>query len=166
MPAADQGVDLTRYMLVPRTLCFITRDDKVLLLKGGSTKRLWPGLYNGIGGHVEQGEDVITAAKRELWEETGMRVENLWLCGFITVDTQTNPGVGIFVFRGETSCVETDQSKDGTLEWIPLTKLSGLPLVADLPFILPRILKAKSDKGITIFHSHYDALGNLVVDIK
>ena len=49
MPANDQGVNLERYMLVPRTLIFLTRGDQVLLLKGAADKRLWAGLYN-VGG--------------------------------------------------------------------------------------------------------------------
>ena len=65
MPASDQGIGEQRYMLIPRTLIFVTHEDQLLLLKGASDKRLWAERYNGIGGHVEQGEDVLSAARRE-----------------------------------------------------------------------------------------------------
>jgi 8-oxo-dGTP diphosphatase len=98
MPSSEQGVNLDRYMVVPRTLIFITRDDKVLLLKGADNKRLWAGLYNGVGGHIELGEDPLSAAQRELFEETGLANINLSLCGIVLVNTNTNPGVFVFLY--------------------------------------------------------------------
>ncbi len=163
MPASEQGVDLERYMLVPRTLIFLTHGGKVLLLKGAESKRLWPGLYNGIGGHIEQDEDLISAANRELYEETGISEVNLWLCGIVTVDTQTNPGVGIFIFKGECSSCLVGESKEGQLEWIEGSQIGVLPMVADLPLLLPKILEHQPGKPPFIAHSQYSKQGRMVV---
>jgi len=62
MPVTDQGVNPDRYQLIPRTLIFLTRGESVLLLKGASHKRLWAERYNGVGGHVEQGEDILSTS--------------------------------------------------------------------------------------------------------
>lgn len=162
MPASDQGIEKERYVLIPRTLIFLTTIDQVLLLKGAAHKRLWAARYNGIGGHVEKGEDVLSAAHRELLEESALRVEDLWLCGIVTINTGEDKGVVIFIFRGDYDSVRNTQnhqkwisrdSVEGTLEWVPRSELFSLPLVEDLPVILPRVLAAQ--KGAPPFFARY-----------
>ncbi len=162
MPASDQGVSLDRYMLIPRVLIFITRGSSVLLLKGAPTKRLWANKYNGVGGHIEAGEDVLSAAKRELLEETGLAAD-LRLCGTVTVDTGENPGIGIYVFTGECLEGEPAKSDEGLLEWIALTDVPNLPAVEDLPIFLERIWKMKSDSPPFSARSFYNNGGKLTV---
>ncbi len=125
----------------------------MLLLKGAPNKRLWANRYNGVGGHIEQGEDVLTAAKREFAEETGLTEVDLQLCGTITVDTGERIGIGIYVFRGECGEGELKSSPEGTLEWAPISKIQSLNLVEDLYELLPRVLAGGPD--IPPFSAHY-----------
>src|SRR5512142_3513849 len=99
MPAAEQGVRPDRYKIIPRTAIFLRSGDSYLLLKGSQAKKIWPGRYNGIGGHIDRGEDVIASAKRELLEETGLEAD-LWICGTVIVDAG-EIGIGLYVLSGE-----------------------------------------------------------------
>jgi len=162
--AKAQKVAAKRYLLVPRTLIFITRSDAVLLLQGAPDKRLWAGKYNGVGGHVQRGEDVFTAARRELREETGLEA-NLWLCGVVTIDVQPERGVVLFVFRGEARGPDAPlrPSREGVVAWVPLKDWRQLPLVEDLPVLLPRVLATRRGMPPFFAHYRYEADGRLQI---
>ncbi len=139
-----------RYTVIPRTLIFLTRGEEVLLLRGAPHKRLWANLYNGIGGHIEAGETPYSSALRELREETGLTGVELRLRGVIHVTLPTPPGVLLFVFVGEARGGEVRPSEEGTPIWVHHSELEHLPLVEDLPHLLPRVLAPGP-----LFFGHY-----------
>lgn len=165
MPASDQGVTHDRYTLIPRTLVFLTCRGRVLLLKGAPEKRLWANQYNGVGGHVERGEDVLTSARREISEETGLQVSALWLCGVITIDAGQDTGIGIYVLKGECPTGEAHPSTEGVLEWVPFSEVTNKPLVEDLYQLLPHVLNMPPEGRPFSAHYSYDDEGKLVVSI-
>lgn len=140
MPVSDQGLFRERYQIIPRVLVFAVDAGRVLLLKGAPTKRLWANQYNGIGGHIEQGEDVLTAARREFMEETGLSLQSAHLAAVVMIDTGERTGIGMYVFKATALPGNPQSGPEGTLEWVSHQEALNLPLVEDLPQLLPRIL--------------------------
>lgn len=128
---------IPRYQVVPRTLIFVFHRDCVLLLRGAETKKNFPGLYNGLGGHVEHGESVLAGAERELFEESGIQGVELELCGLSIDSTHPDVGVEVHIFRGEIDReIAPIASDEGELEWVPVSELGRLPALPDLvPFV-------------------------------
>ena len=58
-------------------MVFNQEEDKILMCK--RAKEPYKGIYNLVGGKVEQGEDELHAAYRELQEETGITKDNITL---------------------------------------------------------------------------------------
>ena len=152
-------------MLIPRVLIFATRGTSVLLIKGAPSKRIWANKYNGVGGHVEPGEGILSAARRELLEETGL-TGDLWLCGTAVVDTGENPGVGIYVFTGACMDGMPRPSAEGKLEWVPFSDVSSLPVVEDLPLFLDRIKKMQRGDPPFSARSYYDHEQKLTLEFS
>jgi 8-oxo-dGTP diphosphatase len=163
MPQSDQGVTRDRYTVIPRTAIFLRRGDSYLLLKGAPTKRLWANKYNGLGGHVERGEDVLTSAKRELLEEAGLTAD-LWLCGTLIVDVGAT-GICLYFFSGDCpeGAGEPQPSKEGLAEWIPFERIHEIPVVEDLPVLLTKIHAMRRGDPPFSARSSYNEDDQLVV---
>ena len=127
-----------------RTLTFLFNGDDVLLIHRPPDAALFPDRYNGVGGHVERGEDILSAARREVHEETGLDVPELILHGVLHVDEGANrPGVIVFIFAGHVQERKLVSSSEGTLHWIPLDQISKLNLMPDLSALLAHVLAAQ-----------------------
>ncbi|MGB9738948.1 MAG: 7,8-dihydro-8-oxoguanine triphosphatase [Chloroflexus aggregans] len=100
------------------------------------------GKYNGLGGKLERDEEIVAGIQRELREEAGITALELTLRG-----TVSWPGFGkngedwfafIFLitrFEGEPPA----RNVEGTLEWVPLARITDLPLWPGDRYFLPLV---------------------------
>jgi 8-oxo-dGTP diphosphatase len=164
MGKADQVVKSgQRYQAILRVLVFLRNDSDVLLLRGASNKRIWANLFNGVGGHVEVNEDVLSAAKREVQEETGLLIDSLDLRAVVNIDAgDRDLGILMFAFVGWTNNRQTVASREGALHWIPIDMIEEYPLVEDLYWLIPRIIGRNSSPPLYL-HYGYDENDRLVI---
>lgn len=110
--------------IIPVVECLIVKDEKVLLLKRSETSKKFPGYWIGPGGHVDENEDILTAAIREVEEETGVKASSSKISLKVIA-------IGNHSDRNETYLVhyflihlDSDQkivnSDEGSSTWIPL----------------------------------------------
>jgi 8-oxo-dGTP diphosphatase len=106
------------------------------------------GKYNGLGGKLEAGEDVVAGMMREVREEAGIDCDRLVLRGTISW-----PGFGKhgedwfgFIFRIDAWHGEPlAENAEGTLAWIDVDRVLELPLWEGDRYFLPLVF-ARDDR--------------------
>ena len=100
------------------------------------------GKYNGLGGKLDPGEDVVAGMRREIREEAGIECLSLQLRGTISW-----PGFGpkgedwfgflfaIDRFAGEPKT----ENPEGTLQWVEIAGIHQLPLWEGDAYFLPLV---------------------------
>jgi 8-oxo-dGTP diphosphatase len=153
------------------TLCYVKKDAHTLMVhRIKKANDMHQGKWNGLGGKLEPGESPEECALRELYEETGLRVANPLLKGFITFpafDDFEDWYVYVFIIRQFTG--ELIDSVEGTLRWVPDAELLDLNLWEGdrifLPWLdRPGLFSAKFiyNRGRLVSHTvvfHHPAAG-------
>ena len=126
------------------TLCFPVRDGRVLLLR--KAEGLWGGgKWNGPGGKLLPGEDPEEGARREVWEETGLRAHRLRFAALLHFRFGTGgpPPWGVYVFTCGEFSGSVMEGREGTLRWHPQEDLPLEDMWEGDPYWLPRGLAGK-----------------------
>lgn len=162
MTFEGQRLNGERYTVIPRTLTFLLHSKEVLLIRLREDRPGWGGLLNGVGGHIERGEDPLSAALREVHEETGLTPHKLILCGVVIINNGDRTGIALYVFVGEVDGDQPVEGPEGKPTWVPLEALDQHRVVEDLPILLPRaLLSYRNGQPFSALYSYNEA-GDLV----
>jgi len=110
------------------TMVYCIKDGDVLLMLRNKEPNL--GLWVGPGGKLEPGESPYDCAKRELYEETGLEVNNLYFRGLIT-EISPRPDWQWLMFlyvATEFSGTIVEDKREGRLSWCALSEVMQLPI--------------------------------------
>ena len=112
-------------------LCMIYDHDGNILVQDRKDSS-WPGLCFP-GGHVEPGESFVESVIREVWEETGLTIENPRLCGTKQFQTKKGERYVVFFYKTDRFSGNLKSSDEGEVFWIPRTDLHKYTLCDDFP---------------------------------
>ena len=100
------------------------------------------GKYNGLGGKLESGEDIVAGMKREIREEAGIECGSLSLRGTIGwpgFGKQGEDWFGFLFLIEAWQGTPLTENAEGSLEWIEVNRIMDLPLWEGDRFFLPLI---------------------------
>ncbi|RCK80825.1 MAG: Mutator mutT protein (7,8-dihydro-8-oxoguanine-triphosphatase) [Candidatus Ozemobacter sibiricus] len=112
------------------TLCYLRQNGKTLMLHRIKKQNdIHEGKWNGLGGKFEPGETPEACARREIYEESGLKARRLELKGFITFPEFARlEDWYVFVFVVPEFEGDLKVSPEGVLRWIPDAELFNIPL--------------------------------------
>jgi 8-oxo-dGTP diphosphatase len=122
------------------TVAFARSGSRVLLMRHPATSDRFAGRWNGIGGHVEAGEGLRAAARRELREEAGLDVPGLRLRAVVHETGLHGHAYVVIFFVGEVTETRLSPAPGLELAWHERARILELPLVDDLHELLPVLL--------------------------
>lgn len=110
-------------------MCMITREDQVLVID--RKKADWPGV-TFPGGHVEKKESFVESVIREVYEETGLVIEDPVLCGTKQFQDKQDARYVVLFYKATRFSGTLKSSDEGEVFWIERKELTKYPLAPDM----------------------------------
>lgn len=111
------------------TLCYISRDDVVLMLHRTVKKNdINHDKWIGVGGHFEHGESPEDCVLREVREETGYTLTSYKFRGIVTFVYGEDTVEYMHLYTADGFQGEPVECDEGVLEWVPRNQIMDLDL--------------------------------------
>ena len=125
---------------------FLAHNDKILVLKRSQQVRTMKGLWSGVSGIIENNETPIKRAKIEIFEEVGIKEQNIKLIKsgsevFVESPQYKNHQwvISPFLFQTEISDIKLNW-ENSEFRWIHVNELKEFNTVPSLKKILLTLL--------------------------
>ena len=117
---------------------FIRPDGTVLLGLRAPSKKSWPGHWDTIGGHVEDGENLEEALMREIQEETGVSPTEFRLIAAVREPQPERHGDALHHIYAVTAWQGGDPvnicDEHTELKWFSVDEMRGLKNIVDADY--------------------------------
>lgn len=124
---------------------FLICGDEVLLIQ--KLKPSWQrGRWNGVGGHVEDGEGAIDAMIREMKEETDIDIPIEELEHFCTL---TGDDFEVVFFRAFVLTTCGQQTTDEIIGWFNINNLPNV--IPNLKWLVPMAVNEQVGRGMPYY---------------
>ena len=112
------------------TLCYIEKDNKYLMLHRTKKKNdINHDKWLGIGGKIEDGESPYDCIRREVYEETGLKISTPLYRGIVTFtsDIYETEFMHLFTTTNYEGIIN-DECTEGELVWVDKKDVFELPV--------------------------------------
>ena len=134
---------------------FLRNDDKFLLMKRADNRRINPGFWSGVGGHIEPHEinAPLSACYREIEEESGINRDKISSLDLLYIITRRS-GDKIrqsYIYFGDTTVSDVIQTDEGVLSWIPHGELLKRQYTATYAVMMEHYTKrGRTDRAVYV----------------
>ncbi len=139
----------------PMTTAFILHGESILMIKRSIHKKIHPGKWAGVGGHIEMQEfkEPRDACLREIKEETGLKETDLssLQLRYIVLSRKTSELRQQFIYFGNSFKLEIHSTVEGELKWISKKDILNLTMPPTHQVVLGHYLNSKpNDTGVLV----------------
>ena len=138
------------------TQCYICRKNQILMLyRNKKPQDPNEGKWLGIGGKVEAGETPLEANIREVFEETGIRLneDSCRYHGIVRFINTVYEDEEIFLYSAVVSDdTEAAECNEGELHWIEADRIMDLGMWEGDRQFLPPLLAGEKDINMTLYY--------------
>ena len=108
--------------------CVIKRNNKILMVK--EAKKICYGKWNFPAGHVDEGENIRVAAIREVFEETGCKVELKGVLPIVSIQTPKGETHVLIRFVAEIveENIKFNPEEILDVKWIEIEKVKNMTI--------------------------------------
>ncbi len=150
-------------MTILATLTHVIVNEQILLIR--KKRGFGSGFYNGPGGKIENGENIFSAAIREVKEEIGIIVENIRPSGILVFffGTKEVPDWIVYVFKTDSFKGEPIPSDEADPEWFSIFSIPYNKMWADDKIWLPLLLNDVKFLAFFLFSKDYKNLRKWII---
>ena len=123
------------------TMCAVFNGNQVLMI---NRTKSWTG-WAFPGGHLEKGESIVDCVTREMFEETGIVLENPVFMGIANIYNTLNCKRHIiynFTCNKYTGIVK-ECCDEGAIQWVNVSEIESMHMAEGMEYRIPLFTKEK-----------------------
>lgn len=153
-------------LLRKATLCFLVKPGEILLAE--KKRGFAVGKLNGVGGKVNENEEVEEAMKRETKEEIGVLVEDYTEVAELDFYFEDHPNFNqrVFVYISTKWQNDPSESEEMRPEWFSARKIPFKRMWSDDVLWLPQTLAGKKLKASFLFDSKEQVREKFIKEVE